>query len=103
MLSGSLASPTPPKGGEPEERGDEANQTQSWGGIQCAGGFRRAQGRQDAGGVGDTILRALHPDYGLEAARAGAGRRRVWRHEVHVGRARSQGPPRKDWAAHAGK
>jgi len=28
-----LASPTPPKGGEPEERGDEANKTQSRGGI----------------------------------------------------------------------
>ena len=30
VLSGSLASPTPPKGGEPEERGDEENETESW-------------------------------------------------------------------------
>lgn len=62
MLSGSLASPTPPKGDEPEERGDEANKTQSRGGFQ------------GAGGVGDTIWRASHPDYGMNAALAGAGR-----------------------------
>jgi hypothetical protein len=44
-----LASPTPPKGGKPEERGDEANKTQSRGGIQGSDGLRRVQGRQDAG------------------------------------------------------
>ncbi len=30
VIRGSLASPTPPKGGEPEERGDEENETESW-------------------------------------------------------------------------
>jgi glycosyltransferase involved in cell wall biosynthesis len=45
----SRTSPTPPKGGEPEERGDEANETQSRGGIQGSDGLRRVQGRQDAG------------------------------------------------------
>ncbi len=29
MVSGSLASPTPPGGGEPKERGDEENETES--------------------------------------------------------------------------
>ena len=29
MISGSLASPTPPRGGEPKERGDEENETES--------------------------------------------------------------------------
>ena len=101
VLSGSLASPTPPKGGEPEERGEEETETQSRGGIQGSGGLRRVQGRQDAGGVGDTIWRASHPDHGMEAATAGTGIRGVWRHEAHVGRAGSQSPPREDRAAGA--
>jgi hypothetical protein len=29
VLSGSLASPTPSSGGEPKERGDEENETES--------------------------------------------------------------------------
>jgi hypothetical protein len=29
VLSGSLASPTPPYGGEPKERGNETNETES--------------------------------------------------------------------------
>jgi putative transposase len=33
MVSGSLASPTPPPGGEPKERGDEANATESRGDV----------------------------------------------------------------------
>ena len=49
VIRGSLASPTPPKGGEPEDRGDEANETQSRGGIQDSDSFRRVQERQDAG------------------------------------------------------
>ena len=55
VLSGSLASPKPPDGGEPEERGDEENATQSRGSLQGSGGFSVHQGRQDAGGVGGTI------------------------------------------------
>ena len=31
MISGSLASPMPPRGGEPKERGDETHETESWG------------------------------------------------------------------------
>ena len=32
-----------------------------------------------------------HPDHGMEAAFAGAGRRRVWRHDPQAGRAGSHG------------
>ena len=39
VLSGSLASAKPPDGGEPEERGDEENATQSRGSLQGSGGF----------------------------------------------------------------
>jgi hypothetical protein len=49
VISGSLAEPTPPKGGEPEERGDEENETKSRCGIQGPGGLSSVQGRQDAG------------------------------------------------------
>ena len=74
MLSGSLASPKPPASGEPEEHGDEENETQSRGGIQGPGGLGGVQGRQDAGGVSGTIWRASHTDHGMEAAFAGAVR-----------------------------
>ncbi len=33
VVSGSLASPKPPGGGEPEERGDEENTTESQGDV----------------------------------------------------------------------
>jgi len=33
VVSGSLASPKPPGGGEPEERGDEENATESQGDV----------------------------------------------------------------------
>ena len=39
MLSGSLASPRPPDGGKPEERGDEETETQSRGHLQGSGGL----------------------------------------------------------------
>ena len=42
-------------GGEQEERGDEANETQSRGDIQDTDGLCRGQGRQGAGGVGGKI------------------------------------------------
>jgi len=45
VVSGSLASPTSPGGGKPKERGDEANETQSWGRLQSAGGPGRGQRR----------------------------------------------------------
>ena len=35
MINGSLASPTPPDGGEPEEHGDEEHEKESRGGIQA--------------------------------------------------------------------
>jgi hypothetical protein len=38
VISGRLASPTPPGGGESKERGDEENATQSRGHLQGAGG-----------------------------------------------------------------
>ena len=65
--------------GRTKERGDEANETQSWGGLQDTGGVRRGPRREDAGGVGPTIWRASHPDHGMEAAVADTSRRRVWR------------------------
>ena len=49
MLSGRLASPTPPNGGRREERGDEENETQSWSDLQGAGRLGRSERRQDAG------------------------------------------------------
>jgi hypothetical protein len=52
VISGSLASPKPPGGGKPEERGDEENETQSRSGIQGPGGLGSVQGRQDAGRTG---------------------------------------------------
>ena len=33
VISGCLASPTPPRGGNREERGEEANTTESWGHV----------------------------------------------------------------------
>jgi len=44
VISGSLASPKPPEGGEPEEHGNEENETQSRGDFQGAGGLRRVKG-----------------------------------------------------------
>ena len=51
VISGSLASPKSPDGGEPEEHGDEANETESRGGIQGQGGRGGVEGRQDSHGV----------------------------------------------------
>lgn len=65
--------------GRTKERDDEANETQSWGGLQDTSGIRRGPRREDAGGVGPTIWRASHPDHGMEAAVADTSRRRVWR------------------------
>ena len=44
MLSGSLASPTPPAGGKREARGDEENETQSRGYLQGPGGLAAVKG-----------------------------------------------------------
>jgi ZIP family zinc transporter len=52
VVSGRLASPTPPRGGRREERGDEANETESRGDLQGPGGVGRGQRRQDAGRIG---------------------------------------------------
>jgi len=49
VISGSLASPKPPSGGKPEERGDEENETESRGYLQGSGGVGRGQRRQDVG------------------------------------------------------
>ena len=57
VISGSLALPKVPGDGKPEERGDEANETQSWGGLQDTGGGRRGQGRQDRGRNVRTVSR----------------------------------------------
>ena len=78
VLSGSLASPKPPEGGEPEEHGDEANETESWGIFQGAGGLGRDQRRQDAGRTSRAVSCPSHPNHRLEAATAGAGGGRIW-------------------------
>ena len=44
MRSESIASPTPPKGVEPEEWGDEVNERQSRCGIQGSGAFAAKKG-----------------------------------------------------------
>src|SRR5882762_5172851 len=44
VISGSLASPTPPNGGEREEHGDEENETQSRGSLQGPGGLEGCKG-----------------------------------------------------------
>jgi hypothetical protein len=85
VISGSLASLKPRDGGEPEEHGDEENETKSRGGIQGQGGIGYPEGRQDPGGVGGALWRASHPDHGMEAATAGASIRRIWRHEAQAG------------------
>lgn len=36
--------------------------------FKSSSGLRRVQGRQDAGGVGDTIWCSSHPGHGMEAA-----------------------------------
>ena len=53
--------------------------------------------------LAEHIQRASHPDHGMEAAVAGASRRRVWRDEGDVGDAGPQGPPREDRATGAGE
>ena len=52
MVSGSLASPTPPRGGLREERGDEENETESRSDLQGTGGVGRHQRRQNADRIG---------------------------------------------------
>jgi pyrroloquinoline quinone (PQQ) biosynthesis protein C len=103
VLSGSLASPKPPAGGEPEERGNEENETQSRGIFQGPGGLGRGQRRQDAGRIGRALSGPSHPDHRMEAAIAGAGRGRVWWHQADVRHAGSQGPPREDRPTGAGE
>jgi len=46
VVSGNLASPKPPGGGEPKERGDEANTTEPRGRLQGTGGLEGSQRRQ---------------------------------------------------------
>src|SRR5438309_6593511 len=103
VISGSLASPKPPGGGKPEERGDEENETQSRGHLQGSGGIGRGQRRQDAGRIVRTVSRPSHPGHRMEAAIAGAGRGRVWRDEPDVGHTGSQDPPREDRTTGAGE
>ena len=88
VLRGRLALPTPPKGGEPEERGDEEHETPSRCSIYGSGGLGRVQGRQDAGGVGDTIWRASPP-------RSRNGSRTCWRGRSRCVAARSPRPTRR--------
>ena len=45
VIRGSLASRTPPSGGEPKERGDEVNETESRSDLQGAGGLGSNQRR----------------------------------------------------------
>ena len=103
VVSGSLASPTPLRGGRRKERGDEANTTESWGDLQGAGRVGRGQRRQDAGRIGRAVSGPSHADHLMETAIAGAGRGRVWRGHAGGGHAGSQDPPRQDWATGPGE
>ena len=103
VISGSLASRKPPGGGEPKERGNETNETESWSELQGAGGRGRRQRRQDARRIGRAIQRPSHTDHRMEAATAGASRRRVWGDEGSVRDARSQDAARQDRAIGLGE
>jgi len=52
VISGSLASPTPPGGGDTKERGNETDETESRSSLSGAGRLGRGQRRQDARRVG---------------------------------------------------
>lgn len=62
MLS-SLASPTPPGGGEPTELGDEENTTKSQSDLQGAGRRGSHQKGEEAGRVSRAIPCPLHSDH----------------------------------------
>ena len=79
VLSGSRASPKPSEGGEPEEHGNEKNETQSRSIFQSSGGLGRGQRRQDPGRMSRALSRPSHPDHRMEAAIAGTGGGRIWR------------------------
>jgi hypothetical protein len=96
VIRGSLASPKPPEGGEPEEHGNEENETQSRGTVQRSGGIGRGQRRQDPGRISRALSRPSHPDHRVEAAIAGAGSGHIWRIQTTGGDAGSQNPPRQD-------
>jgi len=74
MVSGSLASPKPPGGGEPEERGDEVNETESRRDVEGPRGVGGGQRRQDAGRISSAVSGPSPADHRMEAAIAGAGR-----------------------------
>ena len=74
VVSGSLASPTPGRGGNREERGDEEDETESRGDGYGASGVGGGQRRQDAGGIGRAVPNPPHADHRMETAIAGAGR-----------------------------
>lgn len=91
VISGSLASPTTPKGGEPEKRGDEENETQSRSHLQGSGGIGHGQ-RRRPGRISRTILCPSHADHTMEIAMTPASRRRVWRYHTDARHAGSRGP-----------
>jgi hypothetical protein len=96
VIRGSLASPKPPGGGNPEERGEEEHETPSRGDRQGTGGLGRGQRRQDAGRIVRTVSHPSHPGHRMDAAIAGTGRGRVWRDEPDVRDTGSQDSPRED-------
>jgi hypothetical protein len=103
MLSGSLASRTPPGGGAPKERGNEENEKESWSEFQGAGGLGCRQRRQDAGRIGRAIQCPSHADHRMEAATVGTSCGRVWRDKDSLRDAGSQDAAREDRAAGAGE
>jgi len=52
MICGSLVSPTLLTDGEPAERGNETNETESRRDLESTGGIDHGQRRQNPGGIG---------------------------------------------------
>jgi transposase len=89
VVSGSLASPKPPGGGEPEERGDEENTTESQGRrLRRKWRWRRSKATKTLAELAEHFQVHPHADHGLEAAIAGGRGRCVWWNQ-----SRRQTPP----------
>ena len=63
VISGSLASPIPPRDGRRKERGDEASEAESWGNLQGTGRVGSGQRGQDAGRISGAVSGPSHADH----------------------------------------
>ena len=84
VISGSLASPKPPGGGKPEERGDEETRRNHGATFKAQVALAAVKGDKTLAELSEQFH--VHPTQGhrMEAAIADAGRGRVWRDETDV-------------------